>query len=232
MKANHAPRLALLAAALLASTSQAQTLEDYDYENLTITGIGAHLSYVFPTRTEPTLSFGVRADLGLLGPNLRISPGVSYWSSELRRSEVRRIEERIEALCERGTPCPGIELGSIGVSDLFLDVDAHYLWTTDYFVEPYAGAGVSLHLLNGSGDFIDGTFVEDLLDAVSPGLNLIGGLELPLASNLRVIGEARGVLTGNVRFVTVGIGGSWRFPPELQRPVIPATLPPPPPGAR
>lgn len=233
MNPTHAPRLALLAAALLTLSAQAQTLEDYDYENLTVTGVGAHLSYVFPTRTEPALSFGVRADLGLLGPNVRISPGVSYWSSELRDGEVRRIEERIEAACERGgVACPGIDLGAIRVSDLLLDVDAHYLWTTDYFVEPYAGAGVSLHLLNGSGDFIDGTFVEDLLDALSPGLNLIGGLELPLTPNLRVIGEARGVLTGNVRFLSVGVGGSWRFPPELQRPVIPATLPLPPPGAR
>lgn len=228
-----APHLGAALALVLAGPVHAQTLEDYDYENLVLSGVGAHLSYVFPARMEPALSFQLRADLGLLGPNLRISPGIGYWSSNLRGSEVRRIEERIEAACERGgVPCPGIDLGSVAVSDLWLDVDAHYLWTTDFALEPYAGVGVSLHLLNGRGDFIDGTFVEELLDAVAPGLNLIGGLEMPLTPNLRLLGEARGVLTGNVRFVSLGIGGAWRFPAELQRPVVPTLPPPPPPGGR
>jgi hypothetical protein len=225
--------LLLLAALALPAQTHAQALEDYDYENLVLSGVGAHLGYVFPTRSEPALSLSLRADLGLLGPNLRITPGVGFWSSRLRSSEVRRIEERIEAACDRGgVPCPGIDLGSVEISDLYLDVDAHYLWTTDYFIEPYAGAGVSLHFLNGRGDFIDGTFVEELLDAIAPGLNLVGGLEVPLAEQFRVFGEVRGVLTGNVRFASIGVGGSWRFPPNLQRPVVPPPPPPPPPGAR
>jgi opacity protein-like surface antigen len=225
------PLAPLLAALLLVAPAAAQTLEDYDYENLAFSGVEAHLGYVFPSRSDPALMLALRADLGLLGPNLRIVPGVGYWTTRLRGGEVRRIEERIEAACERGgVPCSGIDLGSVEISDLWVDVDAHYLWTTDYFLEPYAGAGVSLHLLNGRGDFIDGTFVEELLDAVSPGLNLIGGLEVPLTPNLRVLGEVRGVLTGSVRFVGVSVGGAWRFPPELQRPVVPP--PPPPPGGR
>jgi hypothetical protein len=225
----------LLVPALLAAPASlgAQGLEDYDYENLAFTGAGAHLGWVFPARTDPALALNLRIDLGLLGPNLRISPGVGYWTSRLRSGEVRRIEERIEAACDRGgSPCPGIDLGSVEVSDLWLDVDAHYLWTTDYFIEPYAGAGVSLHLLNGRGEFIDGTFVEELLDAVSPGLNLVGGLEMPLAANLRVMGEARGVLTGSVRYVALTFGGAWRFPPAMRRPVVPPPPPPPPSGAR
>jgi opacity protein-like surface antigen len=230
----HPKQLALVALLLLlaAPAARGQAIEDYDYENLALSGVSAHLGWVFPTRTDPALMLNLRVDLGLLGPNLRIAPGIGYWSSRLRGSEVRRIEERIEAACERGgVPCPGIDLGTVEISDLWFDVDAHYLWTTDYFVEPYAGAGVSLHLLNGRGDFIDDTFVEELLDAISPGLNLVGGLEMPLAANLRVIGEVRGVLTGSVRFAGLTVGGAWRFPPELQRPVLPPP-PPPPPGVR
>ena len=228
----HTLLLPALACAALTSPAAAQDMADYDYENLVLTGVGVHLAQVFPSRAEPTLSLNVRADLGLLGPNVRITPGLTYWASEMRNSEVEEIEQRIEAACDQGgVPCPGIELGEIEISDLILDVDAHYLWTTDYFVEPYAGVGISLHLLNGSGDFVEDTFVEDLLDAIAPGLNLVGGLEFPIAGNLRVLGEARGVLTGTTRFISVGVGGAWRFPPELQRPVVP---PPPPPasGAR
>jgi opacity protein-like surface antigen len=223
-------RPAAAAALLLAlpAAARAQDMADYDYENLVLSGVGVHLSEIFPTRSEPTLGLNVRVDLGLLGPNVRITPGVTFWSSRLRDGEVERMEERIEASCDNGgVPCPGVELGELEISDLSLDLDAHFLWATDYAIEPYAGAGVSLHLLNGSGDFIEDTFVEDLLDAIAPGFNVVGGLELPVTENLRVLGEARGVLTGNVRYVSIGIGGAWRFPPQLQRPVMP---PPPAPS--
>ena len=218
-----AVRLAAGAALFAALPAQAQNMADYDYENLVLSGVGVHVSEIFPTRSDPTLALNVRVDLGLLGPNVRITPGLTFWSSRLRDGEVERIESRIEAACDNGgVPCPGVELGEVEISDLSLDVDAHYLWTTDFAVEPYAGAGVSLHLLNGRGDFIDDTFVEDLLDAIAPGFNLVGGLEFPVTDNLRLLGEARGVLTGSVRYVSVGIGGSWRFPPQLQRSVMPA----------
>jgi hypothetical protein len=219
--------LAALIAALPA-TGRAQDMADYDYENLVLSGVGVHLSEVFPARTDPTLGLNVRVDLGLLGPNVRITPGITFWASQLRDGEMERMETRIEDACDRGgVPCPGIELGEVEVSDLSLDVEAHYLWTTDYFVEPYAGAGVSLHLLNGRGEFIENTVVEELLDAIAPGLNLVGGLEFPVAGNLRVLGEARAVLTGVTRFISLGVGGAWRFPPEMQRPVVPPPPPPP-----
>jgi opacity protein-like surface antigen len=218
----------VLAAALLALPAGAQDAADYDYDNLVLTGVGAHVGLVFPSRSEATLGFNVRADLGLLGPNLRIAPGLSYWQSSFRLGEVDRIEERIEASCERGgRPCTGIDLGTIRVSDLSLDLDAHYLWTTALGIEPYAGAGVSLHLQNGSGEFIDETFVEELLDQIAPGMNLVAGVEMPLAGNLRVLGEARGVLTGNLRSFSVGVGGSWAFPSDMRRPVMPPPATPP-----
>ncbi|HEX6367699.1 MAG TPA: hypothetical protein VF006_02125 [Longimicrobium sp.] len=219
---------ALLAVLLLTpAAGRAQDMADYDYENLVFSGVGAHLMEVFPARTDPALGMNLRVDLGLLGPNVRITPGITYWSSQLRDGEVERMESRIEDACDRGgVPCPGIELGEVEVSDLSLQVDAHYLWTTDYFVEPYAGAGVSLHLLNGSGEFVDDTFIEELLDGIAPGLDLVGGLEFPVAGNLRVLGEARAVLTGSTRYISLGLGGAWRFPAEFQRPVVP-----PPPSA-
>jgi len=224
-------RSAAIAALLLAlpAAARAQDAADYDYENLVLSGVGVHVSEIFPSRSEPALALNVRVDLGLLGPNVRITPGLTFWSTQLRDSEVERMEDRIEASCDNsGVSCPGVELGEVEISDFSLDVDAHFLWATEYAIEPYAGAGVSLHLLNGRGDFIEDTFVEELLDAIAPGFNLVGGLEFPITDNLRVLGEARGVLTGNIRYISLGVGGAWRFPPQLRRPVVP---PPPPPPA-
>jgi hypothetical protein len=190
----------------------AQSLEDYDYENLEFRGVGLELAHLWPARVEPTLAFGIRADLGFLGPQVRIVPRASFWSSQLRGEQVDELRENLLGLCrDDGTDCLA-ELGEIRVSDLTLGADAHYTFQTDLVATPYAGLGASLHLLNGRGDLINGTFVEDLLDAIAPGVELVGGVELPLGGALRLFGEARGTLSSDVRYLGVSAGGSWLFP--------------------
>jgi hypothetical protein len=205
-------RIALLTALLLAGPLSAQGRpEDYHPENLRFGGIGAFGYGVLPTRSEATLGVQLRADLGEIAPSLRIAPWIAGWQSDYRRSELDELEDRVEALCDRGgSPCPGVDLGEVGVRDLSLGVDAQYLWTTSLGVEPYAGAGVALHLVNGSGDLIEDTFVEDILDGIAPGVNAHAGIELPLAGGLRLHGELRGELAGSASWLGAGVGGMWR----------------------
>ncbi len=200
-------------AVLLPTGLAAQTWEDYDYENLEFRGLGVEVGGIWPTRVEPTIVFGVRADLGQVGPNVRISPAIRYWSSSLRQAEVDRLADQIRRICERqGASCPAFDLGEIRRSDLEISVDGHYLFDIDLPVVPYAGAGLGVHLLNGSGEAIEGTFVEDLLDTLSPGLNLIAGLNVPIGPSLQLLTEARGVLVGDIRYLTLLVGGSWSVP--------------------
>jgi hypothetical protein len=207
---------ALFVVFLLPALASAQALEDYDYENLEFRGLGLEFGGIWPTKLEPTFGFGIRADLGLVGPNVRISPGIRYWSSSLRQVEVDRLSDQIRRICERqaGASCPGFDLGEIRRSDLEVSVDAHYLFDLDFDlpVLPYAGAGVGLHLLNGRGEAINGTFVEDLLDTLSPGLNLIGGLSMPFGEFLQLFTEARVVLASDVQFGNLLVGGMWLLP--------------------
>jgi len=97
--------LALLAAMALPTAGRAQALADYDYENLSFQGFGFDLGYIWPNKVEPTVQYGLRFDLGFLGPGVRIVPSVSYWSSELKASELGRLADqfnRLPALQERG----------------------------------------------------------------------------------------------------------------------------------
>lgn len=209
---------ALLALLALAAPGRAQGLEDYDYENLAFSGVGVELGRIWPSSVEPALALGVRADLGLLGPSVRIVPRASYWSSRLKDAEVDELRANLLRLCRDVAGDCLRELGEIRISDLTLGVDAHYTFETDLVATPYAGAGAALHLLNGSGEAVDGTFVEDLLDAVAPGVELVGGVELPLGA-LRLFAEARGTLSSDVRYAGVSVGGSWTFPARpAQRP--------------
>ena len=207
--------LLLLVLLLLPARAAAQGLADYDYENLQFRGLGVEFGRVWPTETRPAFSFGVRADMGYVGPNVRIIPSARFWSSSLRDSEVNRLADQIIRICEKqpGATCPtSLDLGEVQRSDLELAADAHYVFDLTAPIRPYAGAGLSLHLLNGRGEFINDTFVEDLLDTVVPGFDVIGGFDVPLAPSLKLLTEARVTLTSDVQFVHVVVGGSWTLP--------------------
>lgn len=206
---------------LLPSMAGGQTLEDYDYENLQFRGIGIEAGYVLPWNIEPAVSFGIRGDMGLVGPNVRIMPSIRYWSSELKEDEVERLAEQFIDICNRRAPgsCPGaLDLGEVRRSDLELSADAHVVPDVSTPLVPYGGAGLSLHLLNGGGESIAGTFVEDLLDTVAPGINLLAGVAVRPVPVLQILTEARLVVTSDIQYGNVVLGGVW-------------TLPSPPPGA-
>jgi hypothetical protein len=175
-------------------------------------GFGASLYRVIPARSEATTGLHLNAYLGRLAPRVRVSPSLTFWATKLHDQEVNQVRLRVEELCEAGgTPCPGLDLGEVDVSDLSLDLDARYLVGGPLRVQPYVGLGAGLHLVNGGGDFIDNTFVEEILDAITPGINVMAGVEFPIG-RLRIHGEARAVLAGGVNWFGAGVGGSIVLP--------------------
>lgn len=206
---------ALVGAALLLSPAAAEAqrpgLADYDYENLHFRGVGFQVGHLWGSRVEATPTYGARMDMGFLGPGLRLVPSLTFWSSRLQPGEVQDFERRLEELVAReqppGSPPPDIDLGVIDWSDIVLALDGHLVWTVPLDLLTYAGLGVSAHLMNGEGESIDGTFVEDLLDSITAGFNAHAGIEYPLRDRFRLYGEARGELTGDLQYVEVRIGG-------------------------
>jgi len=198
--------LAVLAGA--AGAARAQELADFDYENLSFRGLDLSWSYLHPSRVEPTTAYGLTMDLGYLGPGLRIEPGILYWSSDFKRSEVAELEDRVAALIRRQLDGPplSVDLGTIEWSDVALTLDAHVVWRVPYNVLTFAGLGGAVHFLNGSGEAIAGTFVEDLLDSVTAGFNLHTGLEVPVHGRFRLSGVGRYEVLGDLQYFQLGIG--------------------------
>jgi hypothetical protein len=197
---------------LFGGEAGAQTsIADYDYENLSFRGFSLEGGYIWPTRAEPTYTLGTRVDLGYLGPGLRLVPGVSYWSSKMKDSEVRELERNIDDLVEGqlgpGSDYSGVDLGTIDWSDFVISMDGHFVWSVPLDLLTFAGAGVSVHIMNGEGVAIAGTFVEDLLDSVKPGFNLHGGLEYPMFDGFRIYGAARYEMMENLRYLELRVGG-------------------------
>ncbi len=199
---------ALAGLLVVAGPLSAQDLADYDYQNLSFRGIGVDWGYIFPSRVEPTQTIGVRMDLGYLGPGLRILPGITYWSSNFKQSEVSDLENRVASLVQNqtGGPPPTVDLGTIKWTDLALSLDAQVVWKVPYGILTFAGAGASAHILNGSGAAVNGTFVEDLLDSVAAGFNLHTGLEYPLNDRFRVYGSGRYEVMGDLQYFQIRFG--------------------------
>jgi hypothetical protein len=188
-----------------------QDLADLDYENLAFRGFGFDWGYLWPTRVERTASVGMRFDMGYAGPGLRVVPSITYWSSPLRSGEITKLEDRIGALVadQTGGPAPVLDLGPIRWRDVAIGVDAHVVWDSLFDVLTYGGLGVTAHILDGDGDAIAGTFIDDLLDSVTAGFNLHFGAEYPVTNRFRMYTLAKYEVLSDIQYFTARIG--WQI---------------------
>ncbi len=207
-----------LVAFLAAATPQvvrAQSLADYDYTNLAFRGAGLTYGYIWPTKVASTPVYGLRLDLGYLGPGLRIAPTLYYWSSDMRPGELDKLATRINALPalqKANVTLTGRDLGPVRWSDLALDIDGEWVVTTPVGVMTYAGVGLGLHALSGRGGAIENTFVEDLLDTIAPALTGLAGVEYKVNDRFRAFGELRLTGMGDLQYGGLRLGGALMVP--------------------
>ena len=200
--------------------ARAQDMADFDYENLAFRGFGLEWGYLWSNKVEPTPTYAIRMDLGYLGPGLRVAPSLSWWSSTMQAGEVNRLEERLEMLVAReqapGSPPPNVTLAPIEWSDLMAALDAHVVWRAPAGVLTFAGATASVHFMNGAGEAIAGTFIEDLLDSVSAGFGLQAGAEYPVGARLRPYVTGRLDLLQDIHTFAVRGGLQIQFGPAAE----------------
>lgn len=188
----------------------AQTLADYDYENLTFRGVGVDWGYIWPTKVRNTSQYGLRLDLGYLGPGVRIIPSISYWRSKLTDREIEDLATRINN-SQTGVALTPDSLGPIEWSDFALSVDGHFVWNTPINVLTFAGAGLAFHALNGQGAAIDDTIVEDLLDSISTGVSFLAGAEFEPIEQFRIYVEGRYTALSSFQYLSARSGVQFMF---------------------
>lgn len=201
--------VASLAALGSTSPAAAQTLADYDYEYLRFRGIGVDMGYIWPNRIAPTEQYGVRLDLGYLGPGVRVIPSISYWRSQFTTQELEDLAFQINQ--QPGASVSADALGPIQWSDLSFSVDGHFVWNTPLNLMTYVGAGLGFHALNGQGAAIDDTLVEDLLDAISAGASGIAGVEVQPTRRFRLYAEGRYTAMNSIQYITARAGLQFMF---------------------
>lgn len=196
--------LVCLAAHGAASGADAQTLADYDYEYLSFRGVGVHVGHIWPNKVEETAHYGLRLDMGYLGPGVRIIPSIGYWRSEVTTQELEDLATRING--QTGSSVEAADLGPIDWSDLSLSLDGHFVWNLPLDVLTFLGAGVGFHALNGQGPAIDDTLIEDLLDVLTAAVSGIAGVEFQPVDRLRVYAEGRYTALNSIQYLSA-VGG-------------------------
>jgi len=135
----------------------------------------------------------MRLDYGLIAPRVRVLLGVSYFSADVSAEASKRFEQGLRDVVIDPTGDDTIRLGQVTWSDVTADLDLQWVLPQGRAVTMYLGAGVGAHIRHGSGPAIDGTFVHDALNTLTPGQNGTLGAEHD-AKGWRYTVEARGVV--------------------------------------
>ena len=186
-----------------------QELADYDYEKLAFRGISVEYGNILFKTYEETEVYSVKLDLGFLGPGVRMATRASYWSSEMVPEELVSFESSLNTmiLAQGGVlPGNGLEIGSIKRDDMSVSVEADYVWRIPLGMLLSTGLGASAHFVNGTTQIPDDTFLNGLLDSFTAGFNVHSGLEYLVTDRIRLYGDSRIGLAGNVRFFQFGGG--------------------------
>jgi hypothetical protein len=207
---------AVLASALLSAIppfrlSAQGVLNQFTYDSLQASGLEVDLGALGASRLRGTVLGGLRLDYGRVAPHVRVLLGLSYFKGEFDRQAIADLTRRLRSVVNDPDSNFTINVGRITWSDLTGDVDVQYVIPQSRSVTTYLGLGMSVHVRNGDGQAIKGTFVEDALDGVSAGLNATATAEIALRPSWRFTIEGRGVVSADLSTVSLSTGLMYRF---------------------
>ncbi|HET8712108.1 MAG TPA: hypothetical protein VFM23_00320 [Gemmatimonadales bacterium] len=185
-------------------------LNQFSYDELRLSGIQLDMGILGASELVGTTVGGLRIDYGRIAPRVRLLIGLSYFRSQFDAASRRRFETRLDSIVNPGTP-DSINLGRIRLGDIVGDLDFQFVFPQGNGVTAYVGTGLSVHMRNGSGGAINGTFVEDALDVITAGVNGTIGFEFNLSRAWRFTLDGRGMLSSGLKTASLRTGIMYRL---------------------
>ena len=201
----------VLSASPPARLSAQGVLNQFSYDNLRFSGIQLDVGVLGASELTGATVGGLRVDYGRIAPRVRLLLGVSYFRSQFDQQSRNRFEQRLDSIIIDPSGDDSINVGRISLSDIVGDVDFQLVFPQGRGVTAYVGTGVSIHVRNGSGAAINGTFVEDALDVITAGLNGTMGFEFNLSPAWRFTIDGRGMLSSGLKTVSLRTGIMYRL---------------------
>lgn len=190
MKRVSAALVAVAFCTLIAANASAQA-------NLSLRGIGLKVGVVNPEDLDAALGLGLVLDLGTIHPNIAFESYAGYWS---------QTEDFYGA--------------EYGVRDFSIGAKGKYMFkTSNPTVQPYAGAGLGLHILNAHADtdavYFGGTLLypaSSVSDTETKiGLDLGGGLRIDRGSQFSFFGEGWFSVVSDISQFSLMVGAEYMF---------------------
>jgi len=203
--------LVLLAGILPGCLAGQAVLNQFSYDELRPSALQIDLGLLGASQLQGAAVGGVRLDYGFIAPKVRVLLGLSYFKSQFDRETRNRFEQRIASFVIDPAGDDTIRVGRIYWADIVADLDFQYMIPQGPTVTTYLGAGIGVHLRNGSGPAITGTFVEDALDEIAAAANITLAVEVRLAPTWRATIDTRGVISTGLSTVSLRGGLMYRW---------------------
>jgi hypothetical protein len=186
-------------------------LDEFTSEGLRFSGFGMDFGGAWSDRLDPAFSGSFRVDMGSVAPRVRPMLSVSVLRSGYAADEIATLEERLTAVIVDPSGEARIEIDSLTLTNVTLDLDLQYVLQAGR-VASYAGLGIGVHLRDVAGPAIAGTIVEDALQAVVAAVNATVGLEVAVSPRVRLTVEGRGVAASGLLALMARAGVMVRLP--------------------
>ena len=182
-------------------------------DSLQLTSLGVDVGGVRPAQSEPAPLLGVSADYGPLSKTLRLRLEASYWQSRLTDGVVKHYTDILSRVITDPSRDDVIVPSRVSLYDVTFGVGVRWQPLQATVVQPFAGGGVAMHVINAEGPLINGTFVERLFDSFSTGFFAESGVLVKPVKEFGVEGRVRGDMVNGFRSVSARIGGVYYFSP-------------------
>jgi opacity protein-like surface antigen len=209
---NAATRVLLLTLLLPGAARAQGFLDEFSYEGLRLAGVGFEFGGIASDRLTSELTGAFRVDYGMFAPHVRVVFGLGYFKGQFDADEIQAFEDQIALVVYDPNGGFEVRVGDVTWADWMGSLDLQYLPVPAGRIRPYAGLGVAVHLRDGDGPAISGTFVEDALDTIEAGIEASAGVEVSLTESLAVTADLRAGLSGELRTIAARGGFMVRFP--------------------
>jgi hypothetical protein len=201
-----------IASLLLPSAARAQGfLNAFSYEGLRLAGIGFDVGGMWSDRLDPAVSGSIRVDAGFIAPHIRPLLSASIFHSRYAADEIQTLEDRLTTLVVDPTGQARVVIDEITLTNVTLDLDLQYVFTVGR-VTPFMGLGMGIHIRDAAGSAIQGTFLEEALQAIVAAANATAGVEIRLSPRVNLTAEARGIAASGLMGLSARGGLMVRFP--------------------
>ena len=203
----------VLACALPLHAQNTSFLERVGLDRLTFISLGAGIGRVDASQADPARLYALTADYGELARNWRIVFDVSYWESRLSDKTVNTLFDSLRKSIVDPTNDYSFVPSRVPLYDVTFSGSVRWQSAGAVAFRPYAGVGLSAHVINAEGPLIKGTFVERALDNIATGFFANGGVLFRPWGRVVFDAQARGDLLSAFRSFQLRAGAHYVFGP-------------------